>query len=99
MKVSVFVKEPGNNLRHVNISCSLNNLQKTVGGYIEHVSIDKNIVAVCDEEGKLKNKEFCCCVCGINLVGTVVFVGIDEEKGKYIDVPYSFEEFKKIYEL
>ena len=39
MKISVLIKEPGKQPRHVNIENSLKNLQKTVGGYIETVTL------------------------------------------------------------
>lgn len=37
-KISVIIKEPDKKPRHVYISNTLENLQKTVGGYIETVA-------------------------------------------------------------
>jgi hypothetical protein len=48
-KTGVLIKEPGRNPRHVNISDTLENLQKTVGGYIETVTICSDLVVICDE--------------------------------------------------
>ena len=39
MKISVIIKEPGRRPRHVWIENSLKNLQKTVNGYIETVTL------------------------------------------------------------
>ena len=53
-KIGVIIKEPGRVPRHVNISNTLENLQKTVGGYIETVTLCSDIVVICDEEGASK---------------------------------------------
>ena len=50
-KIKVIIKEPGKKPICTNISDSLQNLQRTVGGYIEVVPISKSIVIICDEEG------------------------------------------------
>lgn len=59
-KIGVIIKEPGRLPRHVNISDTLENLQKTVGGYIETVTLCSDIVLICDEEGRIKGKPHCC---------------------------------------
>ena len=56
-KISVLVKDPGKTPRRVNISNTLENLQKTVGGNIEAVTLASDLVILCDEEGLLKGKE------------------------------------------
>ena len=53
-KIGVLIKEPGKRPRHVNISNTLSNLQKTVGGYIETVTFSKEIVVICNEEGRIQ---------------------------------------------
>ena len=65
-KIKVIIKEPGKKPRCVNISDTLENLQKTVDGYIETVSFATDFVVICDEEGRLKNKPYCCNICGVN---------------------------------
>ena len=37
-----------------NISNTLENMQRTVGGYIETVTLDNSSVIICNEEGRLK---------------------------------------------
>lgn len=62
-KMRVLVKRPDEEFGHIcNISNRLENLQKTVGGYIETITIarttdGKPIILVCNEEGKLQGLE------------------------------------------
>ena len=53
-KISVLIKEPGKTPRHVHIGNTLSNLQNTVGGYIETVTLRSDLVVICNEEGRLK---------------------------------------------
>ena len=41
-KIGVIIKEPGRVPRHVNISSTLENLQKTVGGF-EEMSVNDDL--------------------------------------------------------
>lgn len=94
-KISVIIKDPGKPPRHVNISGSLENLQKTVGGYIETYQIASDAIVICDEEGRLKGREHCCWVAGAEFVGTVIFAGV---KGEEItDYPLDFQSFKALF--
>lgn len=52
-KIKVIVKDPEKPARVVWISNTLENLQKTVGGYIETVTISTDAVIICNEEGNL----------------------------------------------
>lgn len=99
-KVRVIIKRPDEEFGHVtNISPSLKNLQNTVGGYIECVTLGLydwgNIHIICDEEGRLKSKEFNCEVCGIDFVGTIIVAAANGE-GELIDLPISFGIWKNI---
>ena len=46
MKIKVIIKEPGRYPRSVNISDTLENLQRTVGGYIETVTLASNLCVI-----------------------------------------------------
>lgn len=94
-KISVIIKEPGRDPRHVNISHTLANLQKIVGGYIEAVTIASDLVVICDEEGRLKGYDHCCWVCGVEFVGPVIFVGFSGED--LTSIPLTFGEFRKAF--
>ena len=104
-KVRVIIKRPDEEFGHVtNISTTLKNLQTTVGGYIESVTLavfgDNNqIVIICDEEGRLKNKEYNCEVCGIDFVGDIICAQLaPNEEGEldFVDLEISFDLWKNI---
>lgn len=102
--ISVIIKDPGKRPRHVNISNTLVNLQKTVGGYIETVHLicyDKYqhphmVVMIVNEEGKLIGlpSNFVLQQGRFRdvIVGTAIFCGQDGED--LTDLPVSFAEFK-----
>ena len=92
MKISVLIKEPGKNPRHVNIENSLENLQKTVGGYIEAVTLAEDCAAICNEEGRLMGLPYCCTICGVSFVGPVVLVGVGGEE--FCDLPGEWKAWK-----
>jgi hypothetical protein len=94
-KISVLIKEPGKKPRHVNISDTLENLQKTVDGFIETVTIAEDACVICDENGRLRDKPWCCTVAGWPLVGTVILCGVDGDG--FADWPLSYEETKKLF--
>lgn len=95
-KLHVFIKDPGKKPRSVNISQRLENLQKTVGGYVEAVRITSDLAILCDEEGRLKKYPRNCAVCNIDFVGTIVFIGTSPySKSGFTDVPMSWEDFKE----
>lgn len=62
------------------ISNTLENLQRTVGGYIETVTISTDAVIICNEEGKLLGLPHNCRFCGCDFVGTLIIVGIDKDE-------------------
>lgn len=95
MKISVLIKEPGESPRHVWISNTLENLQKTVGGYIESVTPATDMCIICNEEGRLMNLPHNCNVCGIDFVGTIILCGIAGEE--LADLPGDMETWKTVF--
>ena len=92
MKIKAIVKRPDEQVGHVcYVSDALENLQKTVGGYIEALQLGDGLFLICNEEGRLKNleKNFVITNGGfqIQIVGTVLIVGSDGES--FSDVPIS----------
>ena len=98
-KIKCIVKRPDEKYGHVtNISTSLNNLQKTVEGPIECVSVNGNTVIICNEEGKLRGLEpnfrigegmFCDVI-----VGTAIVIGMMDEE--FCDLEMSFHVWKRL---
>ena len=100
-KVRVIIKRPDEEFGHVtNISPSLKNLQNTVGGYIEMVTLHTfswgdRILIICDEEGRLKGKEHNCGVAGIDFVGDIICAASNAE-GELIDLKMDFAHWEKL---
>lgn len=92
MKISVLIKDPGRKPRHVWIENSLQNLQKTVGGYIETATLSTDCVIICNEEGRLMGLPYCCNICGADFVGTVVLAGVAGDE--ICSWPISYKETK-----
>ena len=75
-KILVVIKEPGQKPRvEPAFENTLENMQKTVGGYIETVTLATDLIFICDEEGRWKDYEYNCSICGVDFVGTVIAVG------------------------
>ena len=77
------------------VSPSLENLQRYVGGYIEVAKIAKDLVVICDEEGRLKGKPFCCNILGVNFVGDIIIAGM--KGAEFADIPISYAEAKRYF--
>lgn len=78
--ILVVIKDPGQPPRVEPVfENTLENFQKTVGGYIETVTLATDLIIVCDEEGCLKGKPYSCQVADVDFVGTVIAVGSDGE--------------------
>lgn len=101
-KIKCVVKRPDELYGHMAyVSNSIENLQKTVGGYIEAVTLadgPRSIVAICNEEGKIKGFEKNLKLPWNDvLVGTIIICGIDGEE--FSDIPISFGLWKGIVDV
>ena len=94
-KISVIIKHPGQKPYHTNISDTLENLQKTVGGYIETVTIATDAALICNEEGRLRGLPYNFSFGTVDFVGTVIFAGVNGDE--FADFPLSFQEFKQTF--
>lgn len=83
--MKVIYIEPGKFPVKRDIENKLEALQAAVGGYIETVMLTPDCVVICDEDGRIKGKEYNCEICGIDFVGPVVVAGVDGEE--FTDVP------------
>ena len=78
-KIRVIIKRPDEQ-GHVSwISNTLENLQRTVEGYIEAVTVAKDCVILCNEEGRLRGLPHNCTVCGVDFCGTIIVAGVRGE--------------------
>lgn len=94
-KIKVLIKRPGELPRSVWISDTLENLQRTVGGCIETVTLQRGLVVICDEEGRLKGKPHNCTVGGVEFVGDIIVAGVEGEE--LADYPSDFRTIKAAY--
>ena len=102
-KIKCIVKRPDEQFGHVAwISDSLENLQKTVGGYIETVTLDNGVVLICNEEGKLRDMPYNFTLRRMlgfitvqnAIFGTVIVCGMDGDE--FVDIPIDFNEWKSL---
>lgn len=94
-KVSVIIKRPGEKPYKTNISDSLKNLQNTVGGNIETVTLREDMTFIINEEGRLLGLPYNCTIRGIDLYGTVIVIGV--KRDEFDDIPITFDQAKKLF--
>ena len=85
--MKILIVEPGKHPRAAEIPHTLEQMQKTVGGYIQAVfPWDDPVALVCDEEGLLKQSEFNRIVAPeVAIFGTFFLCGLGEED--FSDLP------------
>lgn len=104
-KIKAIVKRVDEEHGHMTwISNTLENLQRTVEGYIETFSLPElGIVIICNEEGRIRNLPYCCTFWDpdektakpvTNFYGTVICCGIDGDE--FADIPISLSEWKRL---
>lgn len=76
----VIYKAPGCAPEPRDIPNTLEDLQATVGGYIETVTIASDAVIICNEEGRLHGLPHNCRVFGVDFVGPILIAGVDEDE-------------------
>ena len=94
-KIKVLIKDPGKKPRSTWISKTLDNLQKTVGGYIETVTLASDLVVICNEEGRLKGLPYNCEICGIKFLGTIILCGKNEDD--FDNIPCDYQAAKRMF--
>lgn len=73
-------KRPGEPAELIELENTLKALQAEVGGYIETVTLAKDCVVICDEEGRINGKPHNCHLCGKDFVGTILILGVDGDE-------------------
>lgn len=74
------LKEPGKEPKVIDVENEKEELQETVGGYLESVTLAADMCILCDEEGRLKGLPFNVEICGVSFVGPILMVGVDGEE-------------------
>ena len=98
-RIKVIIKRPDEEFGHMTwISNTLENLQKTVGGYIETVTICTNTVVICNEEGLLRRLPHNCAVLNeerfAEFLGTIIVAGVTGDG--FSDVQLTMKEWKEM---
>lgn len=100
MKIKAIIKRADETVGHMtNISNTLENLQRTVGGYIETLTLkhdpedSKAITIICNEEGLINDMPYNCTLGGHQLFGDIIICGASDED--FADIPISFKEWKE----
>lgn len=98
-KIKVIIKRTDEVFGHVaNISDSLHNLQKTVGGPIETVTLfrmaeGRNVIIICNEEGRIRHLPYNCTVCGIDFYGDIIVAQTCRDD--LMDLEMSYDVWKR----
>ncbi|MBQ9733941.1 MAG: DUF3846 domain-containing protein [Clostridia bacterium] len=77
--MKVIYKAPGSAPELRDIPNTLEELQATVGGYIETVTFATDACVICNEEGILLGLPFNCVFLGTRFFGPIMVVGIEGE--------------------
>lgn len=94
-RIKVLIKKPGQNAYLSYEENSLEALQKLVGGFIECVTLTKDLCIVCNEEGRILELEPNCTVYGVDFVGTIIFAGVDGDE--FASIPFTYTGFKSLF--
>lgn len=93
--IEVMVKQPGHKPFRVSCLNELETMQSLVEGYIEVLPLATNLLIICNEEGKLMGMPYNCTLVGEQLVGPIVFVGVDGEE--FDSCPLTISQAKELF--
>ena len=90
----ILYKTPGDaEIHQIIVPNQLRVLQDLVGGPIETVTIEEDVVIICNEDRRLPNQEYNCEICGGSFVGPILIAGVDG--GDFCDCPWSVTMARK----
>ena len=84
--MKAIIKKPGSGPDLIEIDNTLEALQEAVGGYIETVTIARDTVIICNEEGRLLGYPPNVRFLGVDFVGTILICGV--KRDLFCDVPH-----------
>ena len=82
--MKVIYKAPGHAPELRDVPNTLEELQSSVGGYIETVTFASDAAVICNEEGRLLGLPYNCTFLGVNFVGPILIVG--KKKDEFTDI-------------
>jgi len=94
-RINIYIKEPGKELRRIEVENTLESLQELVGGYIEQVTVASDLAIICNEEGRLLGLPYNCESLGKAFVGPILFVGVSGED--FADAPANLGTMKGLF--
>ena len=84
----VLYKVPGDaRIHQLIVPNQLRVLQGLVGGPIETVTIEEDVVIICNREGRLRGQDYNCEIRGGSFVGPILIAGVDG--GDFCNCPWS----------
>jgi hypothetical protein len=96
-KIKAIIKKPDEQFgRLVEIENTLRTFQQIVGGYIETTGY-KNLVIICNEEGKLRELQPNIVLGREMLVGTIIICGASGDE--FSDIPIDFKKWEQIVNM
>ena len=82
-------KKPGAQPEIIEVDNTLAALQTEVGGYIEVITLPYGAALICNAEGRILGLPDNGRVCGVDVVGTALIIGVNGEE--FCDVPAFFK--------
>ena len=97
MKIKAIIKKPEDEFgKLVEVENELEVFQNIVEGYIETTGY-KNLVIICNEEGKLRGLQSNVVLGREMLVGTIIVCGASGDE--FSDIPIDFKKWKQIVNM
>ncbi|MBQ9387920.1 MAG: DUF3846 domain-containing protein [Lachnospiraceae bacterium] len=95
-RIKVIIKRPDEPVGHMTfISNTLKNLQNTVDGPIETVTVSEDLVIICNENGRLLWLPYNCTFGGGDFCGTLIFAGVSGDD--FADITISMKEYRALF--
>ena len=93
MVIRVLAKRPDSDWYTTNISNTLANMQRFVGGYIEAVGIFANACIICNEEGRLRDLPYNYTIAGMDFFGDIFLCGTVD--GEFVSIETPLKDWKE----
>ena len=98
--INILVVEPNKEPYIKEIECTLENLQRMVGGLIEYINLEDNVDLICNEEGKINNLPFNRSIGNDIIAGTFIIAGVNLRNGETISIPKDkVNKYTKLFSL